>query len=503
MLSRLSTGFAPLFLCLTVMLAPLAALPQSAGAQTLSAEDEARPLEAAGNARGLYELGVMYDDGKLRPKSRETAVDLWRRAATMGYAEAQYSYGIALTSGLGVTQDRAAARVMLQAAADQAFGPALLRLGREYEAGTYGAPDYEKAYSLYLEAADAGTPAAYINAGMLKETGKITSGHQADDNLEASYLYMFGAEAGCIPCMKSLARMYEKAPIGVERNLAEALVWYTKAYNLGFVKTDAEFENIKRVSSEAYSAAVDLKNAGEHWDAYQAFKTLCDFKGPAACYMLGLYQGAGNSPYGKDEWAALKPLAFACDNSVPGACEAHASLTGYLGPNTGYENGYRAERYYKSRCDSETPDYDACFNVAWLNYYTNYGLNNWQAIRTYSTTACFQGGHSMACSLAMKMAQMVGPPPGSVPTKSGGNWGRSVDNAIGGIFAALASGASDYASSGSVGSSSGYSSSSSSSSSSGNAAAWQANRDWNDAMRATANIGTAYSSSCRPGNPYC
>jgi hypothetical protein len=34
MLSRLSTGFAPLFLCLTVMLAPLAALPQSAGAKT-------------------------------------------------------------------------------------------------------------------------------------------------------------------------------------------------------------------------------------------------------------------------------------------------------------------------------------------------------------------------------------------------------------------------------------------------------------------------------------
>ena len=502
MVSRFLARTAKMLAGLALMAAPVVALAPGASAQAQSVEEEAGRLEAAGDAKGLYYLGVMYDDGKLRPKSRETAVALWKRAAAMGHAEAQYKYGLALASGLGTAQDRAASRVMLQAAADQSFGPAMLRLGREYEAGTYGAPDVEKAYVLYLDAADAGTTEAYVNAALLKETGKITSGDQAEDNIGASYLYMAGAEAGCVPCMKSLARMYEMAPIGVERNLAEALVWYTKAYNLSFTKTDAEFENIKRVSSEAYYAAVDERDAGNHWEAYHAFKTLCDFKGPAACYMLGLYQGAVNSPYGKDERAALAPLAFACDNSVPKACENHARLTGFVGPSAGYSNGYRAERYFKSQCDSDTPDYSACFNVAWLNYYTDYGLNNWETIRTYSTKACFQGGDSMGCSLAMKMAQMMGPPPGSMPTKSGGNWGRSVDNAIGGIFAALASGAADYASSGSVGSSRSYSSSGSSSSSN-NVSTWQDNRDWNDALRATANIGTAYSSSCRPGNKYC
>ncbi|KDA03543.1 tetratricopeptide repeat protein [Hyphomonas oceanitis] len=384
----------------------------------------------------------------------------------------------------------------------EATGDALLRLGREYAAGTYGAPDFERASELYLQAADAGTAEAYADAAVLRATGKVTSGDEAEDNIGASYLYMAGAEAGCITCMKSLARMYEMAPIGVERNLGEALVWYTKAYEMSIFKTDAEFENIKRVSSEAYYAAVDERDAGNHWEAYNAFKTLCDFKGPAACYMLGLYQGAVNSPYGKDERAALAPLAFACDNSIPKACENHARLTGFVGPSAGYSNGYRAERYFKSQCDSDTPDYSACFNVAWLNYYTDYGLNNWQTIRTYSTKACFQGGDSMGCSLAMKMANMMGPPPGSMPTKSGGNWGRSVDNAIGGIFAALASGASAYASTGSVGSSGSYSSSGSSSSSN-NVSTWQDNRDWNDALRSTANIGTAYSSSCRPGNKYC
>ena len=286
------------------------------------------------------------------------------------------------------------------------------------------------------------------------------------------------------------------------QDLALALTWYSKAYNVSCTKTDAEFEHVRRVSSKGYEAAVALMNAGEHWDAYHQFETLCEFKGPASCYRLGLYRGAFNSPYGKDEPAALAPLAFACDHQVPGACKSHAELTGFVGPRSGYSNGSRAERYFKSVCDAATPDYEACFNVAWLNYYTDYGLNNWETIRSYSVKACFQGGHSTSCNLAMKMAQMLGPPPGSVRTESGGNWGRSVDNAIGGIFAALASGASTYAQSGSVGSSGSYSSGNAGSST-GNVAAWQANRDWNEARRATANIGTAYSSSCRPGNSYC
>lgn len=388
------------------------------------------------------------------------------------------------------------------AAADPADGPALLRLGDAYKAGSNGSVDLDAAYVAYLDAASAGSVEGYARAGEMKETGQITSGYRPDDNYEAWSLYYMGAEEGCYSCMLSVARMYETAPEGVEKNLAEALVWYTKAYELSPVKSDLEFTNIKRVSSAAYDRAVLFMQAGEHWDAFQSFKTLCDFKGPGACYFLGMYQGAGNSPYGKDVPASLAPLGFACDHGVPNACKSHAELTGFVGPSAGRSNGYRAERYFKSVCDTGNPDYEACFNVAWLNYYTDYGLNNWETIRSYSVKACFEGGHSLSCNLAMKMAKMLGPPPGSVRTDSGGNWGKSVDNAIGGIFAALASGAGEYAQSGSVGSSGSYSSGNAGSST-GNTSAWQDNRDWNEARRATANIGTAYSSSCRPGNTYC
>ncbi|MBI1399741.1 tetratricopeptide repeat protein [Hyphomonas sp.] len=390
----------------------------------------------------------------------------------------------------------------LTASAQQAEGPSQLAQGDAYLARASGPADFEAAYVAYLDAADAGISIGYARAGRMKETGQVTTGDRTDDNFEAAMLYTMGAEEGCYTCMLEAARMYDTAPNGVERNLSQALVWYSKAYEISFTKSDAEFANIKRVSSEGYDMAVGEMQAGNHWEAYHQFKTLCDFKGPGACYFLGMYLGAGNSPYGQDVPASLAPLAFACDQGVPNACKVHADLTGFVGPSAGRSNGYRAERYFKPVCDSDNPDYDACFNVAWLNYYTDYGLNDWETIRTYSVKACFDGGVPLSCNLAMKMAQMLGPPPGSVPTESGGNWGRSVDNAIGGIFAALASGAGAYAQSDSMGTSGSYSSANPGSST-GNVAAWQASRDWNEARRATANIGTVYSSSCRPGNSYC
>lgn len=325
----------------------------------------------------------------------------------------------------------------LTAAAQTGDGPALLKQGDAYLARASGPADLEAAYVAYLDAADAGATEGYVRAGRMKEAGQVTSGDRTDDNFEAAMLYAMGAEAGCYSCMLEAARMYETAPKGVERSLADALVWYSKAFEISFTKSDAAFANIKRVSSAGYDVAVSEMQAGNHWDAYHQFETLCAFKGPGACYWLGMYRGAGNSPYGKDVAASLAPLAFACDHGVPNACKVHAELTGFVGPGAGYSNGYRAERYFKSVCDTGTPDYEACFNVAWLNYYTDYGLNNWETIRTYAVKACFEGGHSVSCNLAMKMAQLLGPPPGSVRTESGGNWGKSVDTAIGGIFAAL------------------------------------------------------------------
>lgn len=414
---------------------------------------------------------------------------------------AQFDRAMALITDLGATQDKPAGFALLRASADRNYGPALYRLGQEYAAGSFGAKDIHRAFDLYIKAGEAGAPDAYVSAGLLQQSGQVTSGEYAQDNLNARYMYQLGAEAGSLRAMRALAKMEDTAPLGVQQNLASATYWYQTAYEQSPDKTRSAYDKVKDVSSRAYHEAVALMEKGEHWDAYHQFKTLCDLSGPGACYWLGMYRGATNSPYGFDIQNALEPLAFACDMNVENACQNHAKTTGLVGPQAGYAHAVRAERYFLAACNAPEPDNSACFNVAHLNYYTGYGLNNWEHLQTYSARACLGGGYPSACSIVTQIGRMMGPPPSSRPQKTGGNWGRSLDNAIGGIFAALASGAESYAATGNIGTprNSAYNAPAYG----GSPSSYQSDRDWNEALRATSRIGTAYSSSCRPNNPYC
>jgi TPR repeat protein len=383
---------------------------------------------------------------------------------------------------------------------------ALIAKGDAYASGSRGRVNYEEAYEAYLMAADRGVSDGYLKAARLKETGRLVSDDPAQDQLDASFLYASGAELGCLVCMREAARMLETAPLGVEQDMVGALNWYQRAYNASPTKSDGEFSHIARVSSFAYYAAMEKANLDDHQGAFRDFKALCDLKGPAACFQYGRHLGAENSPYGRNLPASLVPMQFACDHQLPGACRGYAFFVGFNGPSAGATHGRRAEQFFKSECDrAVNPDYSACFRVAWFNYYGGFGLTNWNTMKAYAAKGCLQGRLTQACTIHNYVVNRETPQtmtysysPGA---SSRGGWGRSVDNAIGGIFTALLSGSSSYASSGSVGSSSRYSPPSQSSSN--NVANWQADRDWNQARRATANIGSAYSSSCRPGNRYC
>ena len=71
-------------------------------------------------------------------------------------------------------------------------------------------------------------------------------------------LYFMGAEAGCLPCMLSLARMSETAPTGVERNLADALADVFDA--LTSERPYKEAWSIER------SVGFIKENSGKHFD---------------------------------------------------------------------------------------------------------------------------------------------------------------------------------------------------------------------------------------------
>ena len=74
-------------------------------------------LADAGNDRALFNLGVMYDEGRGVAQDRAAALDYWRRAAEMGNPQAQHNLGLAHIAGLGVDEDADAAVGFLKKAA--------------------------------------------------------------------------------------------------------------------------------------------------------------------------------------------------------------------------------------------------------------------------------------------------------------------------------------------------------------------------------------------------
>ena len=114
------------------------------------------------DAKSLYELGVrcMKAD-KLADYDPFTAIELYCRAAEMGYAEAQYAYGKMYLVSLHEILPRAAAKAegvkWLQKAADQGHEKAQLALAKCYSSGEGVKKDEAKAFEVYRKAADAGS----------------------------------------------------------------------------------------------------------------------------------------------------------------------------------------------------------------------------------------------------------------------------------------------------------------------------------------------------------
>ncbi len=80
---------------------------------------EWRPLAEQGNAKALYNLGVMYRNGHGVPQDDAEAVKWSRKAAEQGYAEAQFNLGFKYRWGQGVPQDDVQAHMWYNLAASK------------------------------------------------------------------------------------------------------------------------------------------------------------------------------------------------------------------------------------------------------------------------------------------------------------------------------------------------------------------------------------------------
>ncbi|MFO8025027.1 tetratricopeptide repeat protein [Thiohalophilus sp.] len=99
-----------------------------------------------GSVDAAYNLGMLYADGRGVYPSPKDAIYWWRQAAEVGHAESQYNLGVMLAYGRGTTRQLSEALTWWEAAARQGNANAIRALAMTYEQGMFDiAPDPEQA----------------------------------------------------------------------------------------------------------------------------------------------------------------------------------------------------------------------------------------------------------------------------------------------------------------------------------------------------------------------
>jgi len=195
------------------------------------------------DAKSIYELGVRYEKeggGIL------AAIELYRRAAEMGNADAQYAYGMAYLEHLHeIISPRAAAKAegvkWLRKAAEQGHPEAQIELAKCYLRGEGVKSDPNEAYKWGKMAAESGNARAMFEY----------------------YRHLFGgeewlrkaAEEGYAEAQRTLGVNYHYASKGYPLDLKEAVKWYTLAAAQGDREAKKSLDKLKDIVSAQEEAA--------------------------------------------------------------------------------------------------------------------------------------------------------------------------------------------------------------------------------------------------------
>ena len=151
--------------------------------------------------------------------------------------------------------------------------------GLAYETGETVEQDYEKAMTLYQQAAEAGNWMAYNNMGWLYQNG---FGYEKDIPT-AIHCYELAAEHGNDMAMVNLGNLYEFGE-GVEKDYVKAFQWYNKAAEAGNL---AGRFNVANFYHHGYGVARDRKLA------FEMFSDLYDEGTEGTAFYMGLYYEKG------------------------------------------------------------------------------------------------------------------------------------------------------------------------------------------------------------------
>jgi TPR repeat protein len=178
-----------------------------------------RPAAAAGDARAMYNLGVMYRDALGVGRNRAEAKTLFLSAAEKGYAVAQYGVARLYYDDGNFTE---AAR-WYRKAGDQGDLEALGNLGYMYRKGQGVPKSYIKANKLFEEVADRGR---FVEDGSrsYKAMEMLGNSYRSDELGQPDYVeaYKWYAMAAARGHPKALGQMHEAQQHLTNEQLTEA-----------------------------------------------------------------------------------------------------------------------------------------------------------------------------------------------------------------------------------------------------------------------------------------
>ena len=219
-----------------------AATPQSTSTTSSSStSSSSTPKPKQGSAAELVTQAENYRYGlKGVTRNPAKAVELYRQAANMGDAEAQYQLGTCYDLGNGVAQDYKQAVHWWTKAANQGYATAQYNLGLCYDEGYGVAQDYKPAVYWYTQAANQGFAQAQHNLGVCYYNGNGV----AQDKARALEWHKKAANQGYPLSQYKLANQYYKGE-GTFQSYKLALHWYKKAWT-----RKEEFDEMERYTME-------------------------------------------------------------------------------------------------------------------------------------------------------------------------------------------------------------------------------------------------------------
>lgn len=208
-----------------------------------------------GKPSALYQLGVIYEEGRYERTNMRKAIEYYEEAAAFQYDSARFALGRLYEIGKGVPQDFGKALTYYKASIQKTpHAEALYRLGTFHEKGIgVDKADLKVATKYYLDAWRFG----YLPAQVKLDAMDVDAhGSQKD----VSYIY-YKATKGDPKNQYFAGKLFQEG-VGVKKDYDKAFDFFQKSAAAGFVKSEIALGDMYR---NGYSVPKNMRLAVKHY----------------------------------------------------------------------------------------------------------------------------------------------------------------------------------------------------------------------------------------------